>query len=76
MGWGVIGIKENGDVLAAGYNSHGQADVHDWKNILAAAGSGWNAMALTTDGRLLIAGRNQNNLFDITKVKNVVRIGE
>ena len=53
----MAGLKEDGTVVAAGYNEYGQCNVSDWKDIVAiSAGDGYT-LGLKTDGKVVTAGK-------------------
>lgn len=52
----ILGIREDGTVVAAGENSQGQCNVSTWRDIvLVRAGDGFS-MGLTADGTVVCAG--------------------
>lgn len=58
-GWShTVGLKENGTVVAVGWNQQGQLNVSNWSDIKAVAAGGWHTVGLKEDGTVVVAGNN------------------
>ena len=66
----VVGLKDDGTVVAAGDNSCGQCDVGDWTDIVMVAASNTYTLGLKSDGSLVAAGKT-DNLSDWFASKNL-----
>ena len=53
----VIGLRENGTVLACGEDGSGQCKVSDWRNITTVYAGDSLSLGLDRDGNVLLAGR-------------------
>lgn len=51
-----IGLKDDGTVLATGYNFNKQCDVASWENIVAVAAGHRHTVGLRADGTVAVAG--------------------
>jgi alpha-tubulin suppressor-like RCC1 family protein len=73
--WHTLGLKSDGTVVAAGYNSCGQCDVGNWTDIIQVDGGGEHTVGLKSDGTVVAAGYNgygQCNVGNWTDVVQVV----
>ena len=55
----IVGLKDDGTVVAAGSNHCGQCDVEEWKDVVMVDAGINCTVGLTKDGELLVAGRLQ-----------------
>ncbi len=72
----VIALFSDGTVrILAGENSnYSQADIENWKKVVAISAGNFHILALTEDGKVLSAGKNQFNQCDTDGIKNAVMI--
>ena len=59
----LVGLKEDGTVMATGSNAFGQCDVEEWTNIVDIAAGNTATTAITADGKVLLAGILPNDIF-------------
>ena len=70
----LIALKNDGSVIAAGYDSYGETSVSGWRNIVAVyAGRDWS-VGLKEDGTVVATGRNDNGQCDVRNWEDVVSI--
>jgi alpha-tubulin suppressor-like RCC1 family protein len=67
----IVGLRADGEVVAAGSNESGQCNIRHWKNIAAVSAGSKVTAGLKTDGSIIIAGGNvtgsaQSGSMDIT----------
>ncbi len=63
----IVGLREDGTVVAAGYNEMGQCDVSDWTDIVDIAAGNTFTVGVKSDGTVLLAGYSEKyNLSEIT----------
>ena len=67
----VVGLKQDGTLVAIGDNEYGQCDVNgdEWKDIIKVAAGDWYTVALTKNGKVLITGQNKENTYYINDEK-------
>jgi len=54
----VVGLKADGTVVAAGWNTHGQRIVSNWFDIIAVSAGDGHTVGLKSDGTVVVAGAN------------------
>ena len=52
-----LGLRTDGAVDACGWNTHGQCDVQDWRDMAAVAAGCRFSVGLRRDGTVVAAGR-------------------
>lgn len=77
--WHVVGLQDNGKVVAAGANYWGECDVSSWKNIIQISAGASHTLGLKNDGTVIIAGTGSNSgdEYDQTGVfswKDIIQI--
>ena len=70
----VLGLKENGTVLACGDNTYSQCDVADWKYVKKVVASGWHSLGLRDDGTVLACGNGNYGQCDVTCWRDLVDV--
>ena len=65
----VVGLTDNGTVVAAGSNICGQCDVSGWRNIVAISAGDLHTLGLRADGTVLAAGCRNNNQCSVSSWK-------
>jgi hypothetical protein len=69
-----VGLKEDGTVVAVGYNNYGQLNVSVWTKIRAIAAGAYHTVGLKEDGTVVAVGYNgygQLNVTPWTKIKAI-----
>ena len=61
-----IGLKADGTVSAAGWNTYGQCNVSDWRNIVAVAAGCAHTVGFQSDGTLVAVGDNTYGQCDVS----------
>ena len=69
-----VGLKSDGTVIAAGYNTGGQCDVSDWTDVVAVACGGYHTVGLKSDGTVVAAGENRYGQCDVSDWTDVVAV--
>lgn len=67
-------LRDNGTVVTAGDNSHGQCETDSWQNVVAVSAGWFHTLGLRIDGTVLAAGDAANPACDVSGWKNVVNI--
>ncbi|MCI6885915.1 MAG: hypothetical protein MR868_01505, partial [Lachnospiraceae bacterium] len=52
----IIGLKNDGTVVAAGDNNNGECDIEEWADVVSVDAADGCTIGLTKDGKLLMAG--------------------
>lgn len=68
----VMGLRNDGSVLSAGYDKDGRSNSKGWKNIAVLCGGGYFSAAVTRQGTVLAAGENTHGRCDVAGLRNVV----
>jgi len=69
-----VGLKADGTVVVAGYNSDGQCDVSNWSDIVAIAAGDYHTVGLKADGTVVAAGHNHDGQCDVSGWSDIVAI--
>jgi alpha-tubulin suppressor-like RCC1 family protein len=68
----IIGLKENGTVVAAGNNDYGQCNVSSWTNIDKIFNNdGLHTIGITLDGNVLSTGNNDYGQCNVTSWSDI-----
>ena len=70
----VLGLKNDGKVVAFGDNEYGQCNVGDWTNIVAIAAGGAFSVGLRCDGTVIATGLDNSGQCDLEDWKDIVVI--
>lgn len=70
----IIGLKEDGTVIAAGYNDDGQCDVSHWEDITAVSASASFAVGLKKDGTVLFSGYDYDGDMNVEDWTDITQI--
>lgn len=65
----IVGLKNDGTVVAAGDNSFGQCNVSNWKNVIAISARSNQTVALLSDGTVVETGARYGDA-DVSMVRN------
>ena len=69
----VIGLKEDGTVIAAGYNDMGQCNVSKWTDIVCISAGRYSSMGLKADGTVVSTADKMSG-GDVSKWTDIVAI--
>ena len=69
-----VGLKADGTVVAAGWNSSGQCYVSDWTDIVSIAAGDEHTVGLKADGTVVAAGSNWNGQCKVSDWTDIVSI--
>lgn len=70
----VVGLRNDGTVVAAGSNSHGKCNVDSWKNIIAVSAGANHTVGLKADGTVVATGDNDYGQCNVSGWRNIVAI--
>lgn len=70
----IVGVKEDGTVIAKGRNSHGQCDVENWMEIVAVYASSGATVGLKKTGTVVTLGYNDRDRQRMMNWSNIVAI--
>lgn len=69
-----VGVKNDGTVIATGYNNSGQCDVSSWSDIISVAAGSDFTIGLKSDGTVVATGENNYGQCDIAEWTDIVAI--
>jgi alpha-tubulin suppressor-like RCC1 family protein len=69
-----VGLRNDGRVLAAGYNDDGQCNVGGWKDIIQIAASCYHTVGLKSDGTVVAVGWNQDGQCNVGGWTDIVQV--
>ena len=61
-----VGVKEDGTLIAAGYNAQGQCNILSWTDVVAVATGFSHTVGLQSDGTVLAVGHNWAGQCDVS----------
>lgn len=76
----VVGLKDDGTLIAIGDNSKGQCEVNgdEWRDIISIATGDWYTVALRKDRKILITGKNEpgmqyidSDIYNWTNIREI-----
>lgn len=70
----LVGLRENGTVVASGNNDSGQCDVSSWTDIVAISAGGSHTVGLKSDGTVVAIGNNENNQLDVSDWSDIKQV--
>ncbi|WP_238322818.1 hypothetical protein [Gorillibacterium massiliense] len=70
----IVGLKDDGTVVAAGENRFGEANVSGWTDIIAIAAGETHTVGLKRDGTVVSVGDNSFGQRDVEKWTDIVAI--
>ncbi len=70
----MVGLKEDGTVIAAGSNRCDQCNVGSWKNIKAIAAGEQHTVGLRIDGTVVATGNNESGQCNVNNWENIEAI--
>ena len=73
-GFHVVGLQEDGTVIASGDNSYGQCNVQSWNNIVSVSANSYCTYGLKSDGTVIAAGLSDNGQCDVSDWRNIISI--
>jgi uncharacterized repeat protein (TIGR02543 family) len=69
-----VGLKSDGTVVAAGYNSAGQCNVGDWMNIIQVAAGYGHTVGLKADGIVVAVGHNTYEQCNVGNWTDIIQV--
>jgi len=70
----VVGLKNDGTVIATGRSSYGSCDVEDWDNIVAVSAGRFHTVGLKEDGTVVAVGNGFDGQCDSGEWNDIVAI--
>ena len=70
----LVGLRQDGTVVATGDNEDGQCNVGKWTDIIAVSTSGSHTVGLRKDGTVAAVGFNKFGQLDVSGWENVIAI--
>ena len=70
----LVGVKQDGTVVAVGENSYGQCDVNEWRDIIDVSASYYHTAGLRADGTVIVTGENDDGRCNTQDWKDIVEI--
>ena len=70
----IVGLKNDGTVVAVGFNDIGQCNVESWRNIVAIAAGFAHTVGLKQDGTVVAVGYDEVGQCDVEQWKDIVAI--
>ena len=69
-----VGLKEDGTVVAVGYNDDGQCNVEEWTDIVAISAGEHHTVGLKSDGTVVAVGSNTYGECNVSDWTDIVAI--
>lgn len=70
-----VGLRSDGTVVAAGFNTYGECDVSDWSDIVEITAGYCFTAGLKSDGTVVYTGYNNlSKLYDVSDLTGVIAI--
>ena len=73
-GFHTLGLKNDGTVVALGYDALGQRDVGTWTNLTQVAGGSYHTVGLEATGTVLAVGWNDYGQCDVSGWTNIIQV--
>ena len=72
----LIGIKDDGTIIADGKNQVGECEVSGWENVVSVDTSGFHSVGLKSDGTVIstVPGKDPNGISKVEDWNNIVAI--
>ena len=70
----IVGLKEDGTVVAVGSTRSDACDVYEWTDIVAVSAGGSHTVGLKADGTVEAIGENDNGQCDVSDWKDIVAV--
>jgi alpha-tubulin suppressor-like RCC1 family protein len=69
-----VGLKDDGTVLAVGYNAFGECDVGSWMDTIQIAAGYFHTAGLKSDGTVVAVGDNRYGQCDVGGWTDVIQV--
>lgn len=70
----IVGLHEDGTVVAVGKNEYGECNTNNWEDIIAVS-AGWkHTVGLKSDGTVVAVGSNDEGQCDVNNWANIVAV--
>lgn len=74
-GWyHTVGLRQDGTVVATGYNIGGQCNVSDWSNIVAISAGMHHTVGLKSDGTVVAVGNNELGQCNVSDWSDIAAV--
>lgn len=70
----VLGIREDGTVIAVGKNDYKQCDVKGWRDIVSVSAGFEHSLGLQSNGHVVAAGRDRFEQLDVEDWRGIIAI--
>ncbi len=70
----IVGLKEDGSVVAIGDNYYGQLDISSFQKVIAIDAGPTHTVALKSDGTVIATGNNEYGNCDVNHWENIIAI--
>ena len=70
----IVGLRNDGTVVAAGWNKYGQCNVDGWKDIVAVAAGAHHTVGLRSDGTVVAVGSNEYGQCDVDGWSDIMSV--
>lgn len=70
----IVGLRENGSLVAGGSNIFRKHDVEKWTGILSVAVGHYHTVGLRMDGTVVATGNNSDHQCDVTRWRDIAAI--
>ena len=69
-----VGLRNDGTVVAVGWNGKGQCNVYNWRDIVAVSAGTFHTVGLHDDGTVVATGENDRGQCDVANWTDIVAI--
>ena len=69
-----VALKDNGTVVAVGYNKNGECNVGGWKDIVSVSAGNYFTVGLKADGTVVATGLNSSHQCDVNGWRNAAAV--
>ncbi len=70
----ILGLCNDGTVVATGGNVDGQCNVGTWKDIVSISAGDFHSLGLKSDGRVVAVGNNENEQCEVSSWNDIVAV--
>lgn len=70
----IVGLHEDGTVVAVGKNEYGECNTNNWEDIIAVSAGRKHTVGLKSDGTVVAVGSNDEGQCDVNNWANIVAV--